>query len=73
MTTDERIILYERYLQMKVEEKDWHGVMDAAADLRELEVAKRMGRSTLREIGDRLYYLRDVWKDLEKKARKKKR
>jgi hypothetical protein len=28
---------YVGYLQMKVEENDWHGVADAAADLRELE------------------------------------
>lgn len=29
------------YLLMKVEEADWHGVMDAAADLRELEAEQR--------------------------------
>lgn len=28
------------YLQLKVEEADWHGVADAAMDLRELEVEK---------------------------------
>lgn len=30
------------YLQMKVDEADWHGVADAAMDLRELEVALRL-------------------------------
>ncbi len=29
--------VYLAYLQMKVEERDWHGVADAATDLRELE------------------------------------
>ena len=28
-----------KYLVMKVSEEDWHGVADAAMDLRELEVA----------------------------------
>jgi len=27
------------YLKMKVEERDWHGVADAAMDLREVEAA----------------------------------
>ena len=27
------------YMKMKLVEGDWHGVMDAAADLRELEAA----------------------------------
>jgi hypothetical protein len=26
------------YLLMKIHEEDWHGVMDAAADLREIDV-----------------------------------
>lgn len=30
---------YMLYLRMKIDEGDWHGVMDAAADLRELEAA----------------------------------
>lgn len=34
----ERRALYIRYLLMKVEESDWHGVSDAANDLRELDV-----------------------------------
>jgi len=27
----------EDYLQMKVDNKDWHGVQDAASDLRDIE------------------------------------
>lgn len=27
------------YLQLKVEEEDWHGVADAAMDLREIDAA----------------------------------
>lgn len=33
----ERYRIYQDYLLLKVNEKDWHGVMDAAADLREFE------------------------------------
>lgn len=33
----ERYIILQDYLILKVNEKDWHGVMDAAADLREFE------------------------------------
>lgn len=29
------------YLMQKVEEQDWHGVMDAAADLREIDAQNR--------------------------------
>lgn len=29
--------LMERYLQLRLRLRDWHGVMDAAADIRELE------------------------------------
>lgn len=32
-----RYALYRAYLRMKEEEEDWHGVSDAANDLRELE------------------------------------
>lgn len=35
-----RVVLIE-YLKMKVDERDWHGVSDAANDLRELEVEIR--------------------------------
>lgn len=27
-----------KYLRMKVDEEDWHGVADAAMDLREIEI-----------------------------------
>jgi hypothetical protein len=31
------IEVMEQYLRVRLEMRDWHGVMDAAADLRELE------------------------------------
>jgi hypothetical protein len=40
IVVQEKIELMKRYLLMKFNEGDWHGVMDAAADLRELEVKK---------------------------------
>lgn len=36
-----KINVMEIYLSMKVDERDWHGVADAAMDLRELEAALR--------------------------------
>lgn len=39
MSPQQRWTIYLRYLEMKIDEADWHGVMDAAADLRELEAA----------------------------------
>ena len=36
-TLMDRKILMINYLQMKVAEKDWHGVQDAASDLRDIE------------------------------------
>lgn len=36
----QRRSLMIRYLELKVAEADWHGVADAAMDLRELEVEK---------------------------------
>lgn len=33
----ECIAIMEQYLRVRMEMRDWHGVMDAAADLRELE------------------------------------
>jgi hypothetical protein len=32
-----RRVQYVEYLKMKVETEDWHGVADAAMDLRELD------------------------------------
>jgi len=37
-TLKDRRALLINYLKMKIEESDWHGVADAAMDLRELEV-----------------------------------
>lgn len=37
MTAREQYDAYLAYLRMKIEQKDWHGVADAAMDLRELE------------------------------------
>lgn len=39
---DQRIDLMVEYLRMRLELGDWHGVMDAAADLRELEAERRV-------------------------------
>jgi len=39
VSPEERWKRYLSYLEMKIDEGDWHGVMDAAADLRELEAA----------------------------------
>ena len=36
--TDKRRVLVD-YLRMKLEDGDWHGVQDAASDLRDLEAA----------------------------------
>lgn len=38
---DKRDTLVE-YLKLKTEEADWHGVADAAMDLRELEIEIRL-------------------------------
>lgn len=37
LTINEKLELMEAYLKLKVQERDWHGVADAAMDLRELE------------------------------------
>lgn len=41
MSLDEQIKLMIAYLYMKLEQRDWHAVADAAMDLRELEAMKR--------------------------------
>lgn len=41
MTHDEQRETYLRYMQMKIEQRDWHGVADCAMDLRELEVEEK--------------------------------
>lgn len=49
--TPEKWRLVVTYLRAKVDEHDWHGVMDAAADLRELEAANP-SLSELEETND---------------------
>jgi hypothetical protein len=34
-----RILL--EYMRMKIEERDWHGVQDAASDMRDIEAEER--------------------------------
>ncbi len=36
MSPEEQLEIMERYLLLKVALKDWHGVADAAMDIREL-------------------------------------
>ena len=38
ITTDKEIML--QYLLLKVKQEDWHGVADAAMDIREMEAKK---------------------------------
>jgi hypothetical protein len=40
MTYEERRAALIRYLNVKVEEEDWHGVSDAACDLRVMEASR---------------------------------
>jgi hypothetical protein len=42
MTLDEQIAVIEADLKAKLYRRDWHGVMDCAADIRELEAQKRV-------------------------------
>jgi hypothetical protein len=42
MTLDEQIAVIEADLRAKLYRRDWHGVMDCAADIRELEAQKRV-------------------------------
>jgi len=39
VSPEEQLAMYLRYLQVKIQERDWHAVADAAMDLRELEAA----------------------------------
>jgi len=47
---DHRRVLIE-YLTAKVDRQDWHGVSDAANDLRELEAEQRVRDSLARQSG----------------------
>jgi hypothetical protein len=44
ITTDKEIML--QYLLLKVKQEDWHGVADAAMDIREMEAKKCSTTST---------------------------
>jgi hypothetical protein len=49
MTREDRRAVYLAYLQMKIFEKDWHGVQDGASDLRDLESEERGAREARAE------------------------
>jgi len=44
MKDEEKKALLVKYLLMKVEEGDWHGVADAAMDLREIELRLKLAK-----------------------------
>ena len=46
LEVNRKIELMIAYLKLRLELRDYHGVMDAAADLRELEVELRMIRQS---------------------------
>lgn len=49
----------KEYLLLKIEEEDWHGVADAAMDIRELVTEERMVEKYRREINDTTAKVRD--------------
>jgi hypothetical protein len=38
----EELDMMERYLELKQQQRDWHGVADAAMDIREIEAQLRV-------------------------------
>lgn len=48
MNYQERYNILVSYLKLKVEQEDWHGVSDAANDLREM-MAEEQGKSVQRQ------------------------
>lgn len=48
---NQRLKLMRSYLRMRDELNDWHGVMDAAADIRELETELRTLQWVITNIG----------------------
>lgn len=52
------------YLRMKVDEQDWHGVADAAMDLRELEIEIKNESKINRTIQAPQRSLEDPYPDL---------
>ena len=49
MTYAERHAAIVQYMHAKIVEKDWHGVSDAANDLREIEAHERSFREGINE------------------------
>jgi len=47
----DRLNHMEFYLKMRQEMKDWHGVMDASCDIRELKVEVEVLNRVLQKIG----------------------
>lgn len=58
---DRRRVLIE-YLRMKADECDWHGVCDAANDLRELEAKYPLEPSRVAIVGVSSDGMRPIWK-----------
>lgn len=54
MTYEEKIEIMLAYLKLKIENEDWHGVADAAMDIRDLEAEKK-GRIAAE---DEVYYIK---------------
>lgn len=50
MSTETEIETMTQYLRLKVAERDWHAVSDAANDLREIEAAATARRRLAREL-----------------------
>lgn len=50
---DERRSKMIQYLLLKVDEQDWHGVADAAMDLRDID-AEELGYKTAKEEDDEI-------------------
>lgn len=47
---DQDVAVMEMYLDQKRRLDDWHGVMDAAADIRELQIMQRTLRQVLEVV-----------------------
>ena len=47
---DQDVAVMEMYLDQKRRLEDWHGVMDAAADIRELQIMQRTLRQVLEVV-----------------------
>jgi hypothetical protein len=41
MIYEDKVRVMLEYLQLKVQEKDWHGVADAAMDLRDIDTEQK--------------------------------